>query len=205
MGRAPICEKRFFKLSWERKTPRMPAFFSCSSVSPFPHDLGSMLNILARGFWHSRSKQKLLWVLIPHEFSCSVNGFPFSWFSCLLVISWMRMPRIQFVFLNWMTNKRFRFDNCSSQSGSGNAQKFVIVVYVCIPWLLLHFVNPRTEIVVCTSSFEIWIDLGNGNGVYTCLINLVYEGTSQTNLEGWFSSLHNLNRTRREGMDWGTV
>ena len=39
----------------------------------------------------------------------------------------------------------------------------------------------------------------------TSLINLVWEGTSLTDLWGWFYSLHTLNGIRREGISRGTM
>ena len=53
--------------------------------------------------------------------------------------------------------------------------------------------------------FGLWFGLGVGNVVWTSLIKLVWEGTSQTNLGGWFSSLYTLYNTGMEGIAWGTV
>ena len=66
---------------------------------------------------------------------------------------------------------------------------------------------PQPRIVYPTMyAFVVWYELNQEwKWGLTRLINLVCEGTSQTNLGGWFSSLHTLNSTGREGIARGTM
>ena len=100
------------------------------------------------------------------------------------------------------------FDHIRAINNYGNQ---VAAKGLFLPILIIHFVvetiSPQPRIlysVVCAyfSWFElIWKwKLG-----LTSLINLVWEGTSLTDLGGWFYSLHTLNGIGREGISWGTV
>ena len=69
--------KNIFLIFLGKKTPKkIISFPSCNSVSPSPHNL-DYVEHFGKGILEFTQQEKPLWVLILHEFSCSVNCFPF--------------------------------------------------------------------------------------------------------------------------------
>ena len=101
-----------------------------------------------------------------------------------------------------------RFDHIRAINNYGNR---VAAKGLFLPILIIHFVSetisPQPRIlysIVCAyfSWFELIWEWKLG---LTSLINLVWEGTSLTDLGGCFYSLHTLNGTGREGISQGTL
>ena len=102
----------------------------------------------------------------------------------------------------------FCFDHIRAINNYGN---WVAAKGIFLPILIILFFaktispQPRTLYSIVCAYFS-WFELiWKWKLGLTSLINLVWEGTSLTDLGGWFYSFHTLNNSGREGISWGTV
>ena len=135
-----------------------------------------------------------IWCHFPH---CACPGNPF-W--CCGVNGQQRITILGFVVVD-LAHAMLRFIVKFELLNLGYFSSILLNQF----WLQNVFPPPIIlYLAVCASFSLVWIGL-EWIWVWTSLINLVREGTSQTELGGWISSLHTLNSTRREGIAWGTL